>query len=120
MKTGKIVPHGVSLEKHENDTVVYFTDLGKTVELIPPSNTPCNRRPDFMMDGLEWEMKSPHEANRLVVERAFHKALRQSCNVIVDLRGARGKDSIAIEHLKKCFVTSRKAKRLRIITKQNQ
>lgn len=33
MKIGKIIPNGVSLEKHENDTVVYFTDLGYDIEL---------------------------------------------------------------------------------------
>lgn len=120
MKIGKIIPHGVSLEKHENDTVVFFTNLGKTIELIPPSNTPCNRRPDFVMDGLEWEMKGPHETNKVVVERAFHKALRQSCNVVIDLRGAKGVDKIAVDHLGKCFVTSGKARRLYIITKQCQ
>lgn len=120
MKIGKIIPHGVSLEKHENDTVVFFTNLGKTIELIPPSNTPCSRRPDFIMDGIEWEMKSPHETKNIVVERAFHKALRQSCNVIIDLRGAKGEDTIAINHLQKCFIASKKAKRLYAITKQCQ
>lgn len=117
---GKIVPNGVSLEKHESDTIVYFTNLGKVVELIPPSNTPCNRRPDFVMDGLEWEMKSPHATNKIVIERAFHKALRQSCNVVMDLRRAKGEDEIAVAHLRKCFITSNKAKKLYIITKRHK
>ena len=50
MKIGKITPNGVSLEKHENDTVVFFTNLGYNIELIPPSNTPKAKTPDFMMD----------------------------------------------------------------------
>ena len=55
-KFGKIIPNGVSLEKHENNTVVFFTNLGHNVELIPPSNTPKAKTPDFMMDGQAWEM----------------------------------------------------------------
>ena len=51
MKIGKIIPNGVSLEKHENDTVIFFTNLGFNIELIPPSNTPKAKTPDFIMDG---------------------------------------------------------------------
>lgn len=36
-KVGKIIPHGVRLQQHEYDTVLYFTELGKEVELIKPS-----------------------------------------------------------------------------------
>lgn len=114
----EIIPNGVSLEKHENDTIVYFTNLGKDIELITPSNTPRMRRPDFWMDGLAWEMKSPEQTKREVVERAFDKALRQSYNVVIDLRRAKGRDDIAIKHLQKCFSSSRRAKRLLIITKE--
>ncbi len=38
MKKGKITPNGVSLEKHEYDTVLFFTELGCDVELLPRSN----------------------------------------------------------------------------------
>lgn len=34
-KQGRIIPNGVSLERHENDTIVFFTNLGYTIELIP-------------------------------------------------------------------------------------
>jgi hypothetical protein len=37
MKKGKIIPNGVSLERHESETVVFFTELGYEVELIPPA-----------------------------------------------------------------------------------
>lgn len=122
MRIGKIIPHGVSLEKHEMDTVVFFTNRGKSIELIPPSNTPRMRRPDFVMDGVEWEMKSPERATQTVVERAFDKALRQSHggNVVMDLRRAKGEEEKVIEHLRKCFVSSKRAKRLMIITKKQR
>lgn len=121
MKIGKIVPHGVSLEKHENDTVVFFTNLGKTVELIPPSNTPCNRRPDFVMDGLEWEMKSPTgSSSRMTVERILHKAAKQSENIVIDLRRVRLSDEQSLRCLEKQFKLSRRIRRLLVITKQEE
>lgn len=118
--TGKIIPNGVSLEKHENDTVVFFTELGKAIELIRPSNMPHLRHADLIMDGIEWEMKSPETASKIVVERSMHKALKQSCNVIIDLRRAKGKEKVAIEHLLKCFASSKRIRRLYIITKKQE
>lgn len=40
---GKIVPNGVRLQAHEYDTVLYFTEMGKEVELIKPLYTPGRR-----------------------------------------------------------------------------
>lgn len=70
-KTGKIIPHGVKPEPHELDTILFFTERGKDVELITPSNTPHSKRPDFYMDGLAWEMKSPLNSTRRTIERVF-------------------------------------------------
>lgn len=117
-KIGELATNGVVLLLHEYDTVLFFLRQGRNVELIPPSNTVHARRPDFAMDGLEWEMKSPEQAAKMVVERAFDKALRQSQNIVIDLRRAKGREDIAIGHLQKCFMSSRRIKRLMIITRE--
>lgn len=57
-RVGKIIPNGVKPELHEMDTILYFTNLGKDVELIPASHTPGNKTPDFIIDGLKWEAKN--------------------------------------------------------------
>ena len=46
-------------EKHELNTARYFSEMGKKIKFIRPSNIPEVYRPDFTMDGIEWEMKSP-------------------------------------------------------------
>ena len=56
---GKITPNGVSLEKHEYATVVYLTELGYNVELVPKSNREGEHTPDIIIDNVKWEMKSP-------------------------------------------------------------
>ena len=120
MKIGKITPNGVSLEKHENDTVVFFTNLGRDIELIQPSNTPKAKTPDFMMDGKAWEMKSPQGKSRVTVEHAFKRAAKQSENIIIDLRRTKIPTDQTKTALEKLFGSSRRVRNLKIITREQQ
>lgn len=115
-KKGRIIPNGVSLEKHENDTVVFFTNLGCIVELIPPVLTPNSKTPDFMMDGQAWEMKSPSGNSKNTIERSFRKAARQSENIVLDLRRIKIDTNKALEICEKLFNASRRVRRMRVIT----
>lgn len=58
-KIGSVIPHGVKPAPHEWETILFFTELGKDVELIMPSNTPYNKNADYIIDGIAWEAKSP-------------------------------------------------------------
>lgn len=120
MGKGRIIPNGVSLEKHENDTVVFFTNLGYDIELIPPSNTPHAKRPDFTMGGVEWEMKSPSGKTAGTIEHAFRHAAVQSQNIVIDLRRTKLPDKTALNILKQRFEKSRRVRRLKIITKTSK
>ena len=86
MPKGKLITNGVKLQPHEEITVEFLIRLGKDIELIPPSNTPHNKRGDLLMDGLIWETKSPVHSNRRAVERVFYAATLQAENLIFDLR----------------------------------
>ena len=118
-KQGKLTLNDVILEKHEITTIAFFLNIGKNIELIPPSNTPHTKRPDFIMDGIEWEMKCPQKLSPVIAERSFHKALKQSCNIILDLRCSLRLSDDCIKHLAKCFYSSRKERRMLIITRQS-
>ena len=120
MKVGKIIPNGVSLEKHENDTIVFFTNLGYDIELIPPSNTPKAKTLDFMMGGKAWEMKSPQGKSRATVEHAFKRAAKQSENIIIDLRRTKIPTNQANISLEKLFKTSRRIRNLKVITREQE
>lgn len=117
VKKGKIIPNGVSLERHENDTAVFFTNLGHDVELIPPVLTPNSKSPDFMMDGLAWEMKSPLGSSKNTIERLFRKAAKQSENIIMDLRRTKFEDAKSLEICEKLFHASKRIKRMKVITR---
>lgn len=120
MSKGKIIPNGVSLEKHESDTVVFFTDLNYDIELIPPSYIPNTKTPDFKMNGLLWEMKSPIGKTRSTIEHAFQAAIKQSKNIVFDLRRVQMPNEKAIKILEQLFHYSKNAKHLLIITKDKK
>lgn len=121
MKTGKIIPNGVKLEAHEYNTVLFFTTLGKDVELISPSCTPNVRNADFFMDGLVWESKCPAgDSTRMTIDRILHKAARQSENIVIDLRRTRLPDQQSLLCIEKRLKLSRRIRRILVITKQER
>jgi len=117
MRRGKITPNGVSLEKHENDTIVFFTELGFDIELVPPSKTRGSKKADFIMDELEWEMKSPQSNGARTIEHAVRSASKQSENIIIDLRRSKLDTERAMTQIR--FHTSKRTniKKLIVITK---
>ncbi len=55
----------------------FLTELGYDIELIPPSNIPNVRMPDFKMKNLKWEMKNPKGKSHSTLEHAFQTAVEQ-------------------------------------------
>lgn len=117
---GRLITNNVRLKPNEQDTVDYFLNLSKTVELIAPSNTPKNKRPDCIIDTITWEIKNPEVNSEKSLSALFYSALKQSNNIIFDLRHLHGKDFTAINHLNKLFITTRRIRKLWIITKNQQ
>ncbi len=87
MKKGYIIPNGVAMETHENKTVVFLTELGFVVELVPSRPTiRQSKTPDAIINGKEWEIKSPKKNGKYTIEHMLQSAEKQSPNVIIDLR----------------------------------
>jgi hypothetical protein len=120
MKKGKIIPNGVILEKHEYKTILIFTEMGIDVELIPKSERKGIHTPDVIMDGLRWEMKSPKGEGKYSMQNTIQKAVKQSRNVIVDLRRVKRSQGRCLQELKKEFDNSNSLQRLKIITKSHR
>ena len=81
-------------EKHEYETAKYFANRGFDVKFIKPSDIEGTNTPDFAMDGKLWEMKSPIGSSIRTYEDNLRKAIKQSENVIFDLRRLRSVDEI--------------------------
>ena len=119
-KKGKLILNGVVLEKHEMKTVAFFTSSGFDIELIPPSNNPRTKSADFIMVGIEWEMKGTQGGSRHTLERRFKKAKQQSRNIVVDLLYSKMDEDIAIRLLERYFRQSRSCRKMIILTKSRK
>ncbi len=120
MKKGKIIPNGVILEKHEYRTVLLFTEMGVDIELIPKSEKKGVHAPDIVMNGLRWEMKSPKGEGKYLIQNTIQKAVKQSRNVIVDLRRAKRSQERCLQELEKEFGSSKNLQKLKVITKSRK
>lgn len=120
MKKGKIIPNGVVLHTHENATVVFLTELGFDVELLPPVQRKGARTPDIIMLKLEWEIKSPKSNGKYTIEHSFRAALKQSPYIIFDIRGSKMPQQKCIIEIRRRFDDFKKVKRVMIITKHQK
>ena len=120
MKQGHITANGVVLQQHEISTIVFLTQQGFDVSLIPPQRRKGAHTPDIYMLGLDWEMKRPKWRSAHTIKRAFKTASRQSSNIIFDLRSSKIPDEANLSKLEKEFADIRSVKRLLIITKSGK
>ena len=117
MKNGKIIPNGVTLEKHEFKTVLLITKHGINVELIPKSNRYGVHTPDIIINGIAWEIKSPIGDGKYTIQNTIQRAIKQSKYIIVDLRRTKRHQQKCIRELKNEFNKSKNLKQLIVITK---
>ena len=104
-------------EKAEFDTAKYFAALGKDIVFIHPSAIPNQHFPDIKMDGIEWEIKCPLGESKRTIENNMRKAVKQSQNIIFDLRHTRLSEDKSIPKLEQEFRLNPKLKKLYIIKK---
>ena len=119
-KKGKITPNGVLLTAHEYATVVFLTELGYDISCIPKSDIKGIHTPDIKMAGLKWEMKAPTGEGKYLIPNTIQKAVRQSPNVVVDLRRTKRHQTKCLRELENEFRKSTSLKRLKIITKNRK
>lgn len=117
---GKITPNGVSLEKHEYATVLLLTEMGYDVELVPRSNREGEHTPDIIIDNVRWEMKSSTGETKNTIKNNIQGALRQSVNVILDLRRVKGPMEKCLKDIDREFTHNKKIRRLLVITKSKK
>lgn len=119
-KQGKITPNGVVLQTHENATVVLLTELGHDIELLPKSNIAGIHTPDIKMLGLNWELKSPKGEGKYLIANTIQRAVKQSPNLIIDLRRTKRHQTKCLQEIKREAEKSRSIKNLVVITKSSK
>ena len=117
---GKIIPNGVVLKTHENATVVFLTEQGYDIKLIPKSNIQGVHTPDIVMEKIKWEIKSPIGEGKYLIANTIQRAIKQSPNIIIDLRRTKRHQIKCVREIEKEFKKSNSIKRLKIILKNGK
>ena len=122
VKPGKIDISELNVppEQAEFETAKYFAALGKDINFIQPSSIPNQHRPDIRMDGVEWEIKSPQGDSKRTIENNMRKAIKQSHNIIFDLRHMRTQDDRCVSQLIQQFNKRSQLRRLLIIKRNGE
>ena len=116
---GKVViPANVNPWPHEQRVAKILALAGHIVEFIPESST---KSADILLNGVKFEIKSPKSSNANSLEHTLKKALKQSCNIIIDLSRIKNVRDKNIQNFLVNQVRIRKQiKKLVMITKQGQ
>lgn len=107
-------------EKHEYETAKFFANFGMDIYFIRPSDIKGTNTPDFRMCGKKWETKSPIGRSERTYEESFKKALRQSENIIFDLRRLDQINESKCLNRLKCMKRISKLKILLVITRDGR
>lgn len=113
-----IVPANANPWPHEQRVAKILALAGHAVEFIPESNT---KTADILLDGVEFEIKSPKSANANSLEHILKKSVKQSCNIIIDTSRMK---NIRDDNTRRFLVNQarlrKQIKKLIMITKQGQ
>ena len=114
------------LEPYEIETINFLVSRGYKLSVLPAKNLDHTKTPDIRMLGVDWEIKAPISVKHKTLEHRFDRALRQSPNLVFDLRRIKGSGKpgsvpdVVRRNLEKFFETSLRIRRLIIITKDAQ
>ena len=116
-----VVPPGAFIDRHEKLAADYLAVVLKLdVTFLVPSRDPHVKTPDIEMSGLKWEIKSPKGKGSRVIENTLRDALRQSPNIILDLRRLDGRVPTYkhMREIERRFNDAKSLKCLTVITRE--
>jgi len=116
-KAGIIIYGHAKYDGREFRVALTLANLGHYVEILAPSRHQHVKTPDFKIDNLFWELKCPTKNGKYTLQHCIQSAIKQSENIIIDLRYLPGSYRQYLSKLQVEFSASKKLKRLRIITK---
>ena len=81
----------------------------------------CQHTPDFDINGIKWELKSPLGNSKNTIKNNLHSARKQSTNIILDLRRIKMSYDKTLSNINYYFRSHRsQIRHLIIITKSGE
>ena len=118
-KQGKIIittPR--KLWPHELRIAQILAESGHEIKFLGESNL---HNPDILLDGIEFEIKSPKSSNTNSLEHLLKKAIKQSPNIIIDTSRLKNTPDRNLQRfLVHQFKLRKQIKRLILITKKGK
>jgi hypothetical protein len=94
--------------------------INSTIEFLKPLDGYKMKTPDFVMNALEWEMKSPNGNAKRTIRNNLDLAKAQSPNIIIDTRRTKLSDEWIEEELKRQYTIKKRIYRLLMIAKNGK
>lgn len=117
-KVGIFIPMGRKPWPHEMHAAEVLATAGHYVEFLSEGHI---HSADILLDGVEYEIKSPESSRAITIERAIKKALRQSNNLIIDMSRMKGVKENRVQAILVAQARSRKQiKKMLFITRQGK
>lgn len=116
-----IIAPDLNVWPHEYETAKALAMAGMTVEFIRRSEEYRTTSADVIINGMEWEIKSPRSDKASAIDKNSRKALHQSKCVIFDSRRMkRVPDSTIEKELRKSASILRSMKRLVFVNRRGE
>lgn len=118
-----IVPPGVFVDVHEKRTADFLAaKLGNDITFLLPDRHKGVKTPDIEMNGLTWEIKSPTGKSSRTIENNLRLALKQSPNIVLDLRRMDGRipTKKLLHEVERRFTDAKSIKQIIVITRQGK
>jgi hypothetical protein len=91
-----------------------------TIKFLKPVIGYKIRTPDFIMNGQEWELKSPTGNAKTTIANNLINAKSQSPHIVFDSRRTKIPDTTIIRELRKYLISKSSIKKIIIITKNEK
>lgn len=109
------------MDVHEKRTADFLAvERGADITFLVPNRTTGQKTPDIEMNGLFWEIKCPKGKSSRTIENVIRQALRQSPNIILDLRRMDGRIPTTrfTSEIERQFKLTKTIKSIVVITRQ--
>jgi hypothetical protein len=113
-----IIPQGALPEKFEISAAqILAKHFNCDVAFLPVTSS---KTPDIVIGNIRWEIKSPLGKGKHNIQHQFHRAMKQSKNVVIDARRSKIDVRNIRRELKQQAELARGLKRLILITKEEK
>lgn len=116
-RSGIFIPPGRKVWPHEDRTAKILAMAGHSVEFLLEGG---QKSPDILLDGVEFEIKSPKTVSTNTLEHLLKKGLRQCPNLIINTSRTKMRDDKMRNFLVAQMRKSKQIKKMLLITKKGQ